>query len=95
MGAPLLPTRTMLEAYVAAGAFLLAYSRGLPYRYFGHAIGVLSGRYDDREGPGQLTHLEALCAALSGTLGLGNRSTAIKVCTPPTSYSSYLFVPLT
>ena len=62
----------VLWLLLAAGAFLLAYSRGLPYRYFGHAIGVLSGRYDDREGPGQLTHLEALCAALSGTLGLGN-----------------------
>ena len=62
----------VLWLLLAAGALLLAYSRGLPYRYFGHAVGILSGRYDDREGPGQLTHLEALCAALSGTLGLGN-----------------------
>ena len=62
----------VLWLLLAAGVFLLVYSRGLPYRYFGHALGVVSGRYDDREGPGQLTRLEALYAALSGTLGLGD-----------------------
>ena len=62
----------VLWLLLAAGAFLLVYSRGLPYRHFGHAVGLLTGRFDDRDDPGELTHFEALCAALSGTLGLGN-----------------------
>ena len=57
---------------VGGGLFFLILSRALPYRYFGHAIAILRGKYDDTSDPGDITHFQALCAALSGTLGLGN-----------------------
>src|SRR5690606_32666890 len=57
---------------IGGGAFFVVYSRGLPYRHFAHALGVLSGRYDKAGDPGTLSHFQALSTALSGTLGLGN-----------------------
>ncbi len=57
---------------VGGGVFFAAYSRMRPYRYFGHAIAILRGKYDDHRDPGDISHLQALSAALSGTLGLGN-----------------------
>jgi AGCS family alanine or glycine:cation symporter len=62
----------MLWPLLAAGLFFLIYSRGLPYRHFGHAVGLLTGRYDSKDDEGDLTHFQALSSALSGTLGLGN-----------------------
>jgi hypothetical protein len=50
----------------------LLYSRGLPYRHFGHAVGIMLGRHDTPDEPGELSHAQALAAALSGTMGLGN-----------------------
>lgn len=57
---------------VGGGLFFLFYSRALPYRHFGHAIAIVRGRYDDKNDPGDINHFQALSAALSGTLGLGN-----------------------
>ncbi len=37
-----------------------------------HGIMVLLGKYDDDEDPGAISHFQALSAALSGTVGLGN-----------------------
>ncbi|HSG88933.1 MAG TPA: amino acid carrier protein [Pseudomonadales bacterium] len=62
----------MLWPLLAAGLFFLVYSRGLPYRYFGHALALLTGRHDGKDDTGDLTHFQALSSALSGTLGLGN-----------------------
>jgi AGCS family alanine or glycine:cation symporter len=62
----------MLWPLLAAGVFFLVYSRGLPFRHFGHAVRLLTGRYDSHEDEGDLTHFQALSSALSGTLGLGN-----------------------
>jgi AGCS family alanine or glycine:cation symporter len=44
----------------------------IQFRGFGHAIALLRGRYDNPDEPGQITHFQALMAALSGTIGLGN-----------------------
>lgn len=57
---------------VGGGLFFVIYSKALPYRYFGHAIQILRGGYDRKDDPGDITHIQALSAALSGTLGLGN-----------------------
>ncbi len=57
---------------LGGGLFFLALSRGLPYRHFGHAVGIMAGRHDTPEEPGELSHAQALAAALSGTMGLGN-----------------------
>ncbi len=41
-------------------------------RHFRHAIDVVRGKYDDPDEPGEISHFQALCAALSATIGLGN-----------------------
>ncbi len=41
-------------------------------RAFRHAIDVVRGRYDDPDEPGEVSHFQALAAALSATVGLGN-----------------------
>ncbi len=39
---------------------------------FRHAIDVVRGKYDDPSEPGEVSHFQALTAALSGTVGVGN-----------------------
>ncbi len=41
-------------------------------RYFWHAVKITKGDYDDPSKPGEISHFQALCAALSATIGLGN-----------------------
>ncbi|MEZ6130439.1 MAG: alanine/glycine:cation symporter family protein [Planctomycetaceae bacterium] len=41
-------------------------------RGFGHAIKVTAGKYDNADDEGEVTHFQALTAALSATVGLGN-----------------------
>lgn len=62
----------MLVLMLGGGAFFLIFSRLLPYRYFGHAGEILTGKYDDPGEAGDISHFQALSSALSGTLGLGN-----------------------
>jgi AGCS family alanine or glycine:cation symporter len=62
----------LVALLLGGGLFFLAYSRGLPYRHFGHAVGIMLGRHDTPDEPGELSHAQALAAALSGTMGLGN-----------------------
>jgi AGCS family alanine or glycine:cation symporter len=57
---------------VGGGLFFVLYSRGLPYRHFGHAVQILTGRFDRDGDAGDIPHAQALSTALSGTLGLGN-----------------------
>jgi Na+/alanine symporter len=42
------------------------------FRRIGHAIAVARGKYDNPDDPGDITHFQALCAALSATVGVGN-----------------------
>ncbi len=44
----------------------------IQFRCFPHAIALISGKYDNPNEKGQITHFQALTAALSGTIGLGN-----------------------
>ncbi|HHN79139.1 MAG TPA: hypothetical protein ENK11_10785, partial [Phycisphaerales bacterium] len=37
-----------------------------------HGVGVVRGKYDDHSDPGAINHFQALSAALSATVGLGN-----------------------
>jgi AGCS family alanine or glycine:cation symporter len=62
----------LLLLLVGGGIYFAIYSRFLPYRHLVHAVGIMLGRYDTPNEPGELTHAQALAAALSGTLGLGN-----------------------
>lgn len=59
---------------LGGGLFFAIYSRGMPYRHFGHALGIMSGRYDTPDEAGELSHAQALAAALAQTMGLGNIS---------------------
>ncbi len=64
----------LLVILIGGGLCLLIYSRFLPFRYLGHAIQVLRGKYDDPNDPGQISHFQALTTALSATVGMGNIS---------------------
>ncbi|MFQ5654154.1 MAG: alanine/glycine:cation symporter family protein, partial [Planctomycetota bacterium] len=56
-----------------AAGMLFTFRLGfLQLRSFVHAIAVITGRYDDPEKEGDITHFQALCAALSATVGVGN-----------------------
>ena len=57
---------------IGGGLFLLFYSKFLPFRYLGHAIAVLRGKYDNKEDEGDISHFQALTTALSATVGMGN-----------------------
>ncbi|MFC7358620.1 alanine/glycine:cation symporter family protein [Jejudonia soesokkakensis] len=64
----------LLILLIGGGLYLLFRIRFLPFRYLGHAIAVLRGRYDDEHDEGQITHFQALTTALSATVGMGNIS---------------------
>jgi AGCS family alanine or glycine:cation symporter len=67
-GAPL------LILLLGGGLFFLIYSRLLPLRHIGHALRILTGKYDNPNEQGQLRHYQALSTALAGTVGMGNVS---------------------
>lgn len=62
----------LLIILIGGGIYLLIRIRFLPFRYLGHAILVLRGKYDDENDEGEITHFQALMTALSSTVGMGN-----------------------
>ncbi len=64
----------MLFLVIGGGLYLVLASRGLPYWYFRHAIGITAGKYDRASDPGEVSHLQALSSAVAATVGLGNIS---------------------
>ncbi|WP_299128800.1 alanine/glycine:cation symporter family protein [uncultured Winogradskyella sp.] len=62
----------LLILLIGGGLYLLIRSRFLPFRYLGHAISVLRGKYDNPNDLGQISHFQALTTALSATVGMGN-----------------------
>lgn len=64
----------MFLLLIVGGLFLVFYSRLLPYRYFGHAIAITAGKYDDKNAKGEVSSFQALSAAVAATVGLGNIS---------------------
>jgi len=52
--------------------FLTLYFKFINVRSFGTALKTVKGRYTSADAPGQITHFQALSAALSATVGLGN-----------------------
>jgi len=57
---------------IAGGVFFTFYLRFLPLRAGFLAVRVTRGRYSTPDDPGQITHFQALSAAVSGTVGIGN-----------------------
>ncbi len=64
----------MFFMLIGGGLFLVFYSKFLPYRYFGHAIAITAGKYDDKNAKGDVSSFQALSAAVAATVGLGNIS---------------------
>jgi len=59
--------------WLVLGAIYFTIRTGLPQlRAVGHAIQVARGKYDDPKDAGDVTSFQALSAALSATVGLGN-----------------------
>ena len=59
--------------WLLAGAiFFTFYFNFINIRGFGHALDVVRGKYDDPNDAGEVSHFQALTAALSGTVGVGN-----------------------
>ncbi len=52
--------------------FFTFYLKFINVRGFARALEIIKGTYTKPEDPGQVTHFQALSAALSGTVGLGN-----------------------
>ncbi len=52
--------------------FLTLKMQFINLRAFRHAIDLIRGVYDDPDEPGEVSHFQALAAALSATVGLGN-----------------------
>ncbi len=64
----------MFILLIGGGLFLVVYSGFLPYRFFGHAIAITAGKYDDKNAKGEVSSFQALSAAVAATVGLGNIS---------------------
>lgn len=52
--------------------FLTIYFKFINIRSIGLAVKTVRGKYTDKGAPGEITHFQALTAALSATVGLGN-----------------------
>ena len=57
---------------VVGAVFFTFFFRFINIRGFKHALDVVRGRFDDPNDSGEVSHFQALTAALSGTVGIGN-----------------------
>ncbi len=57
---------------VVAGLVFTGWFGFIQVRKFRLAVDVVRGKYDDKDSPGEVNHFQALTAAVSGTVGLGN-----------------------
>ncbi len=70
-------------AWLVFGAiFFTLKMRFVNFKMFKHAIAIVQGKYDNPDDEGEVSHFQALSAALSATVGLGNiAGVAIAVAT--------------
>jgi AGCS family alanine or glycine:cation symporter len=57
---------------LGVGVFLTLRLGIIQVRHLAHGFGVTSGKYDDPNEPGDVSHFQALTTALSATVGIGN-----------------------
>lgn len=63
----------LIVCWLIFGAiFFTGYLGFINVRGFKHAIDIVSGRFTDTKHEGEITHFQALTAAVSGTVGIGN-----------------------
>lgn len=62
----------VLYIVLGVGVLFTLWSGIGQYRALTHGVQVVRGKYDDKNDPGAINHFQALSAALSATVGLGN-----------------------
>ena len=62
----------VLFAILGLGLLLLVWTKFAPIVALTHGIAIIRGKYDAKDDPGAISHFQALSAALSATVGLGN-----------------------
>jgi len=62
----------MIILLLFAGFFVSIRMRFIQFRRFFHGWKVILGFYDDPDDPGDISHFQAISAALSATVGIGN-----------------------
>ena len=62
----------VLYVVLFTGVLFTIWSKFAQYRALTHGVAVVRGLYDDKSDPGAISHFQALSAALSATVGLGN-----------------------
>ncbi len=62
----------VLYAILGTGVLFTVWSGFCQYRALTHGVAITGGKYDNKNDPGAISHFQALSAALSATVGLGN-----------------------
>ena len=62
----------LIPTLLGTGLLITFSNRFIQIRKLGHSIKVTAGVYDDPKDEGDVTHFQALTAALSATVGIGN-----------------------
>ncbi len=62
----------VLYIVLGVGVLFTFWTGFCQFRSLTHGISVTRGKYDDKDDPGAINHFQALSAALSATVGLGN-----------------------
>ena len=62
----------LIPLLLGTGVIMTLRLRLIQWRGFVHAWQLISGKYDRASDPGEITHFQALSAALSATIGTGN-----------------------
>lgn len=68
----IIPTWLLIVVLLGTGLFLTLRLGFVQLRHLFHGIAVTTGKYDDPNEPGDVTHFQALTTALSATVGIGN-----------------------
>ncbi len=68
----IVPEELIIFTLLGTGLFLTLRLGFIQLRRFRHGVAVASGKYDDPDDPGDVTHFQALTTALSATVGVGN-----------------------
>jgi AGCS family alanine or glycine:cation symporter len=62
----------VLYIVLGVGVLFTFWTGFCQFRSLTHGVAVTRGKYDDKDDPGAINHFQALSAALSATVGLGN-----------------------
>jgi len=69
---PIYDTPAIVWWLIIASVYFTFRLKFINIRLFPHAINVVRGKYDDPDSAGDISHFQALAAAVSATVGLGN-----------------------